>query len=77
MPVTGCHSVIDKPDRVSRVMPPITTIAKIMPQQDSSQTATGRRVGEAAIACSAVGSAIALGSDTPVLSENSGRRFSK
>ena len=28
MPVTGCHSVIDSPDRVSRVMPPITTISE-------------------------------------------------
>src|SRR5436190_191 len=49
MPVTGCHSVIDNPDRVSRVMPPITTIAKIMPQHHSNQMATGRRVGAAAL----------------------------
>src|SRR5438105_2335250 len=71
MPVTGCHSVIDRPDRVSRVMPPITTIRKIMPQQHSSQIATGLRLGAAALACSAAGSAIAVGSDTPVLSGKS------
>jgi hypothetical protein len=43
MPVTGCHSVIDRPDQVSRVMPPITTIAKIIAQQTKSQIATARR----------------------------------
>src|SRR5436305_8364393 len=42
-PVTGCHSVIDRPERVSRVMPPITTIAKIIAQQPNSHSATGRR----------------------------------
>src|SRR5882724_10170354 len=41
-PVTGCHSVIDRPDRVSRVMPPITTIAKISAQQPNSHNATAR-----------------------------------
>src|SRR5271157_262170 len=39
-PTTGFHSVIDRPDRVSRVMPPITTIRKIRPQQRNNQTAT-------------------------------------
>src|SRR5215472_8715954 len=38
-PTTGCHSVIDKPDRVSRVMPPTTTIRKISAQQKNSHTA--------------------------------------
>src|ERR1700733_16003552 len=42
IPVTGCHSVIDKPDHVRRVTPPITTIAKIMAQQTRSQAAIGR-----------------------------------
>jgi len=42
MPVTGCHSVIDRPDQVRRVTPPITTIAKIIAQQTSSQIATDR-----------------------------------
>src|SRR5436190_20997651 len=48
MPVTGFHSVIDRPERVSRVMPPTTTIRKINPQQKKSHTATGRRPTSAA-----------------------------
>src|SRR6202035_5715972 len=44
IPLTGCHSVIDSPDQVSRVTPPITTIAKIIAQQTRSQIATGRRL---------------------------------
>src|SRR6202047_5672983 len=63
IPVTGCHSVIDRPDKVSRVMPPITTITKIMPQQQSSQRAMGRRLGTAAVSARGLGSAIAVGSD--------------
>src|SRR5712692_9906738 len=63
MPVTGCHSVIDRPDRVSRVIPPITTIAKIIPQQNSSQAAIGRRPGAAAAALPAAGCVIAVGRD--------------
>ena len=43
MPMTGFHSVIDRPERVSRVMPPTTTIRKIKPQQKNSHAATGRR----------------------------------
>src|SRR6266566_2680234 len=43
MPTTGSHSVIDSPDKVSRVTPPITTMTKIIPQQHSSQTAIGRK----------------------------------
>src|SRR5580704_7533965 len=53
MPVTGCHSVVDRPDSVSLVMPPITTMAKIMPQHTSSQTATARRPVVAMIAAGA------------------------
>ena len=49
MPVTGCHSVIDSPDRVSRVMPPITTIRKIIAQQSSSQYAIARSPRSAAM----------------------------
>src|SRR5215471_12442862 len=41
MPMTGFHSVIDKPERVSRVMPPTITIRKISAQQPKSQTAIG------------------------------------
>ena len=61
MPVTGCHSVIDRPDRVSLVMPPITTIMKIMPQHTSSQTATARKLGALPAATAAVGGMIADG----------------
>src|SRR5271169_3266402 len=39
-PTTGFHSVIDRPDRVSRVMPPTTTIRKTSAQQTNSQAAT-------------------------------------
>src|SRR5437588_9251543 len=42
MPMTGFHSVIDRPERVSRVKPPTTTIRKINPQQKKSHAATGR-----------------------------------
>ena len=38
--MTGFHSVIDKPERVSRVIPPTTTIAKISAQQANSHAAT-------------------------------------
>jgi hypothetical protein len=41
--MTGFHWVIDRPERVSRVMPPTTTIRKINPQQRKSQAAGGRR----------------------------------
>src|SRR5436305_3866027 len=44
-PTTGSHSVIERPERVSRVIPPITTMTKIMPQQNRSQMAIGRRSG--------------------------------
>jgi hypothetical protein len=41
--MTGFHSVIDRPESVSRVTPPTTTIRKINPQQRKSHTATGRK----------------------------------
>src|SRR6266478_2366947 len=47
-PTTGFHSVIDRPERVSRVMPPITTIKKISAQQTNSQVATAPRLPSAA-----------------------------
>src|SRR6266404_4085276 len=43
-PRTGFHSVIDKPERVSRVMPPITTIKKISAQQTNSHAAIAPRL---------------------------------
>ena len=39
VPTIGCHSVIDRPECVSRVTPPTTTIAKTSAQQTNSQTA--------------------------------------
>jgi hypothetical protein len=47
--MTGFHSVIDRPERVSRVMPPTTTIRKIKPQQKNSHAATGQRPSFAAV----------------------------
>src|SRR5215831_3798091 len=41
MPISGFHSVIERPERVSRVMPPTTTIRKISPQQRNSHAAIG------------------------------------
>src|ERR1700726_4858777 len=41
MPITGFHSVIDRPERVSRVTPPTTTIRKINPQQRNSHAVIG------------------------------------
>ena len=40
-PMTGFHSVIERPERVSRVIPPTTTIKKIIKQQTNSHAATG------------------------------------
>ena len=54
MPVTGCHSVIDRPDSVRRVMPPITTIRKIMAQQNRSHHAIARSPRSAGCAALAV-----------------------
>src|SRR5436190_21211197 len=41
-PTMGCHSTIDRPECVSRVMPPTTTIANTSAQHASSQMATWR-----------------------------------
>ena len=38
----GRHSVIESPDSVSRVRPPMTTMTKIMAQQASSQSRRAR-----------------------------------
>ena len=42
-PVTGRHSVIDRPDSVSRVRPPTRIIATISTKRTASQTAMPRR----------------------------------
>src|SRR5574337_326048 len=41
-PMITFHSVMDKPEPVSRVMPPMTTIAKISTQPVNNQVATAR-----------------------------------
>src|SRR5437762_4197352 len=61
IPVTGCHSVIDSPESVSRAMPPMTIIAKIIAQQPSSQIAIGRNAGAAAALLRAAGSTVVVG----------------
>src|SRR5262249_13238176 len=40
VPTIGCHSTIDKPEWVSRVIPPTTTMANTRAQQTSNQSAT-------------------------------------
>src|SRR5215813_327919 len=42
-PVTGFHSTIDRPDSVSRVAPPTTTVANIRAATASSHSRTARR----------------------------------
>jgi hypothetical protein len=41
-PVSGLHSVMERPDSVRRVMPPITTMARIIAAQTKSQSAMRR-----------------------------------
>src|SRR5579863_7738965 len=67
MPVIGSHSVIERPERVSLVTPPITTIRKIMAQHTRSQMAIGRRLSSAAGAAEGGASVIAVGRVTPGL----------
>jgi hypothetical protein len=43
VPLTGCHSVIDRPDSVSRVAPPTSTMAKISAATAMSQRRIARR----------------------------------
>ncbi len=40
VPTIGCHSTIDRPEWVSRVTPPTTTIANTSAQHTSSHAAT-------------------------------------
>src|SRR3979411_2270512 len=44
MPVTGCHSVMERPEPVSRVSPPTTTIRPIIAAIRNSQSPTARSV---------------------------------
>ena len=46
VPTIGCHSVIDSPECVSRVTPPMTTIANTSAQQVNSHVATARRASK-------------------------------
>src|SRR6185312_5336461 len=59
-PVTGSQSVIDRPERVSRVNPPITTIRKIIAQHTRSQAATALvpRAWTSTSACAALADTI-------------------
>ena len=41
-PMIGCHSVIDSPEPVSRVAPPMPTITSTSSATSSSQTRTAR-----------------------------------
>ena len=40
VPTIGCHSTIESPECVRRVMPPTTTIANTSAQHTSSHAAT-------------------------------------
>ena len=42
VPTIGCHSVMDSPECVRRVMPPTTIMANTSAQQARSQAATAR-----------------------------------
>src|SRR6266481_7397109 len=55
-PVTGFHSTIDRPDSVSRVAPPTTTVTNIRAATASSHSRTARRRGSANGARSVMGS---------------------
>src|SRR5215475_8035827 len=55
-PVTGFHSTIDKPDSVSRVAPPTTTVTNIRAATASNHTRTARRRVSADGARSVMGS---------------------
>src|SRR5271169_1316891 len=57
-PMTGFHSVIDRPERVSRVIPPTITIAKIRAQQANSHAATAPCLAFSVAAAAAPGLAI-------------------
>ena len=43
--MTGFHSTIDRPDSVSRVAPPTTTVTTIRAATTSSHTRMARRAG--------------------------------
>ena len=43
MPVTGLHSTIDRPDSVSRVAPPTTTVSNISAATASNHSLMARR----------------------------------
>src|SRR5215475_1202647 len=55
-PVTGFHSTIDRPDSVSRVAPPTTTVTNIRAATASSHSRTARRRVSADGATSVMGS---------------------
>ena len=69
--MTGFHSVIDSPDRVSRVMPPTTTIRKISPQQTNSHPATAFVALRAAAAFAALNCCAVVDRDKTAIPEQS------
>ncbi len=48
MPMMGFQSTMDRPEPVSRVTPPSTTMAKTSPQQTNNHKARERRAPTAA-----------------------------
>ena len=50
VPTIGCHSTIDRPECVSRVTPPTTTIANTSAQHTNSHVATPRLASRRAVA---------------------------
>ena len=70
MPMTGFHSVIDRPERVSREIPPTTTIAKINAQQANSHAATAPCRVLSAAAVTAPGRLAIVEKDTQHSCEN-------
>ena len=63
-PVTGRHSVIERPEPVSRVMPPITIIATMRAKRMESHRAMPRRAVGAEAGAAAGGGAAAPFSPT-------------
>src|SRR5215472_14211537 len=49
VPVTGCHSTIDRPDSVSRVAPPTSTMATMSAAIATSHSRIARMCGVAAL----------------------------
>src|SRR6185437_14330257 len=66
-PVTGFHSTIERPDSVSRVAPPMMSVAKIMAAAQNSQRRTARSGSWKILSGSAIGLLAGDGADHIVL----------